>query len=70
MILNIETNNPEATLEIVRKVYSQAKLTEKYAATADYTISDEKNLGNEVYSLEGLMELQYHGIPFHKIRIW
>lgn len=70
MILNIECEEPEVVLGLLRSLYINEEVTliKKYSSTADFEIKSPS--GNEtVYPLEGLLEFA-EDIPAYKIRIY
>lgn len=70
MILNIECEEPEVVLNLLRNQYINEEVTliKTYNSIADFEIKPVD--GHEaVYSLEGLLELTYD-IPAYKIRIY
>lgn len=69
MILNIVKNNTDASClaEYVKNVFntSEVNIKKDYGISVDIEVTGE----NEIYSLEGLKELEYY-IKDYDIRIW
>lgn len=72
MILNIETANPEATLNRIRYVFHNESVTLKNIfppMLAEYEVTHESEI--RVYTLESLLELMGElGLKPHQIRMY
>ena len=70
MKLNIVTKKPLQVLSILQELYPYAHISYTEVCDDIHDFELVKDGETVVYSLEGLKELSYHGIPDYNIRIY